>query len=103
MDKPRRIHLRRPRIAPRRRVCRAGVAYEPPVPEIVLARRVELGFSGPGSFNTDGAHDFGLGPMFSGIPHTASRAVLTFTREGAGVQSLDDEPRAIDNVHVQVR
>jgi hypothetical protein len=77
--------------------------YEPPVPEIVLARRIDLGFSGPGGFYTDSAYDFSLDPTFSGIPHTASRAVLTFTLEGAGVQSLDDESWAIDNVRVQVR
>jgi hypothetical protein len=77
--------------------------YDPLVPEIVLARRVDLGFSGPGGFYTDSAYDFSLDPTFSGVPHTASRAVLTFTLEGAGVQSLDDESWAIDNVRVQVR
>jgi hypothetical protein len=77
--------------------------YEPPVPEIVLARRVDLGFSGPGSFYTDSAYDFSLDPTFSGIPHTGSRAVFTFTLEGEGVQSLDDESWAIDNVRVTPR
>ena len=74
--------------------------YEPPVPEIVLSRRVDLGFSGPGSFFTDSAYDMSLDPQFDRIPHTASTAELVFSLEGVGVQSLDDESWAIDNVRV---
>jgi len=74
--------------------------YEPPVPEIVLARRIDLGFTGPGSFYTDSAYDMSLDPQFDDLPHTASTAVITFTLEGTGVQSLEDESWAIDNLRV---
>lgn len=74
--------------------------YEPPVPEIVLARHVDLGFSGPAGYYTDSAYDMSLDPQFDNLPHTASSAVLVFTLEGDGVQSLDDESWAIDNVRV---
>ncbi|MEZ4248774.1 MAG: hypothetical protein R3B99_11090 [Polyangiales bacterium] len=74
--------------------------YEPPVPEIVLARRVDLGFSGPGGFYTDSAYDLSLDPIFDGLPHTASTATFVFTLEGEGVQSLEDESWAIDEVRV---
>lgn len=77
-------------------------SYLPPVPEIVLARHVDLGFSGPGSFYTDSAYDLSLDPQFEDWPHTASTATLTFQLEGEGVQSLDDESWAIDNVRVTV-
>lgn len=77
--------------------------YEPPVPEIVLARRVDLGFSGPGGFYTDSAYDMSLDPTFDGLAHTASTAVLVFTLEGEGVQSLEDESWAIDNLRVRLR
>lgn len=76
--------------------------YEPPTPEIVLARRVDLGFAGPGSFFTDSAYDLSLDPTFHGLPHTGTTAVLVFTLEGAGVQSIDDESWAIDNVRVRL-
>lgn len=74
--------------------------YEPPLPEIVLARRVDLGFAGPGGFYTDSAYDMSLDPQFDRLPHSASTAVLVFSLEGVGVQSLDDESWAIDNVRV---
>ncbi len=74
--------------------------YEPPVPEIVLARRQDLGFSGPGGFYTDSAYDMSLDPQFDNLAHTASTAVFEFSLEGAGVQSLNDESWAIDNVRV---
>jgi hypothetical protein len=74
--------------------------YEPPVPEIVLARRVDLGFSGPGGYYTDSAYDMSLDPTFEILSHTASSATLVFTLEGEGVQSLDDESWAIDNIRV---
>lgn len=73
--------------------------YEAP-PGVTLARHVDLGFQGPGGYYTDSAYDFGIDPRFHGLPHTASSAVLTFTLEGDGVQSLDDESWAIDNVRV---
>lgn len=77
-------------------------SYVPPVPEVVLARRVDLGFSGPGGFYTDSAYDMSLDPQFDDWPHTASTVTLTFVLEGTGVQSLSDESWAIDNVRVTV-
>lgn len=65
-----------------------------------LARRVDLGFQGPGGYYTDSAYDMGVDPQFQNLPHTASTAVITFQLEGAGVQSLDDESWAIDNLRV---
>lgn len=69
-------------------------------PGVTLARHVDLGFQGPGGYYTDSAYDFGKDPRFHRLPHTASSAVLTFTLEGDGVQSLDDESWAIDNVRI---
>lgn len=76
-------------------------SYEPP-PAAVLARRVDLGFSGPGGYYTDSAYDFGQDPRFQNLPHSASSAVLVFTLEGEGVQDVDDESWAIDNLRVTV-
>lgn len=72
-----------------------------PAAEVILARRVDLGFGGPGGYYTDSAYDFSLDPQFQGIPHTASTATLVFTLEGEGVQSLDDESWAIANLRVR--
>ncbi len=69
-------------------------------PGVELARRVDLGFQGPGGFYTDSAYDMSQEPRFQNVPHTASTAVITFTLEGGGVQSLDDESWAIDNLRV---
>lgn len=67
---------------------------------VVLARRVDLGFAGPGGYYTDSAYDLGADPTFANLPHTASTAVLTFVLEGEGVQDINDESWAIDNVRV---
>lgn len=77
-------------------------SYVPP-PGAELARRVDLGFQGPGGYYTDSAYDFGKDARFSDISHSASSVVLVFTLEGDGVQSLDDESWAIDNLRVTVR
>lgn len=69
---------------------------------VVLARRQDLGFSGPGGYHTDSAYDMGKDPRFQDIPHTASTAVFTFELEGTGVQDLNDESWAIDNLRVSV-
>jgi hypothetical protein len=74
----------------------------PPDAGVVLARRVDLGFSGPGGFYTDSAYDLGRDPRFDDWPHNASTATVTFILEGGGVQSLADESWAIDNVTVLV-
>lgn len=66
----------------------------------VLARRVDLGFQGPGGFYTDSAYDMSLEPKFQNIAHTASSVTIEFTIEGEGTQTLDDESWAIDNLRI---
>jgi hypothetical protein len=75
--------------------------YLPP-PGVELARHVDLGFAGPGSFFTDSAYDLGLDPRFHRIPHTASTAVFTFVIDGVGVQFLSDESWAMDNLRISI-
>ncbi len=67
-----------------------------------LARRVDLGFSGPGSFYTDSAYNLAIDPRFSSIAHTGSTATFTFQIEGEGNQDLNDESWAMDNLRVSV-
>lgn len=74
-------------------------SYTPP-PGVELARHVDLGFGGPGGYFTDSAYDMGADPQFRNIAHTASTAVITFTLEGEGVQTLDDESWAVDNLRI---
>ncbi|MGI8966092.1 MAG: PEP-CTERM sorting domain-containing protein [Limisphaerales bacterium] len=76
-------------------------SYVPP-PGVELARRVDLGFNGPGGFFTDSAYDLGADPVFSNIPHTASSLTLRFLIEGGGIQSLSDESWAMDNLKVTI-
>jgi hypothetical protein len=75
--------------------------YLPP-PGVELARRVDLGFTGPGSFYTDSAYDLGRDPQFVRIPHTGSSVTFTFQIEGAGIQDLNDESWAMDNLKISV-
>lgn len=75
-------------------------SYVPPA-DVELARRVDLGFSGPGGFYTDSAYNLGADPIFSNIAHTASSVILTFQIEGVGIQDLNDESWAMDNLHVE--
>ena len=77
-------------------------SYVPP-PGVQLARRVDLGFGGPGGFYTDSAYYLGTDPMFQNIAHSASSATITFQIEGEGNQSLDDESWAMDNLKVRVK
>lgn len=65
-----------------------------------LARRVDLGFGGPGGYFTDSAYDMTVEPAFHDLPHSGATATLAFTLEGEGVQSLDDESWAIDNLRI---
>jgi hypothetical protein len=74
-------------------------SYVPP-PGVELARRVDLGFAGPGGYYTDSAYNLGADPTFHGIPHSGANVVLKFTLEGMGVQALEDESWAIDNLRV---
>lgn len=76
-------------------------SYVPP-PGGELARHADLGFSGPGSYYTDSAYNFGVDSRFSNLGHTGSVAVISFLMEGPGVQSLDDESWAIDNLSVSL-
>ncbi len=76
-------------------------SYAPPA-AVILARRVDLGFA-QGSYYFDSAYDFGLDPALQNLPHTASSATLVFTLEGEGVQDINDESWALDNLRVTVR
>ena len=69
-------------------------------PGVELARRIDLGFGGPGGFYTDSAYDMAADPQFQAIPHTAATATVAFTLEGNGVQTLDDESWAVDNLRI---
>lgn len=69
---------------------------------VELARRVDLGFTGPGSFFTDSAYNFGADPLFANFAHTASSATIDFFIFGPGNQSLNDESWAMDNLQVSV-
>lgn len=73
-----------------------------PTPGVELARRVDLGFGGPGSFYTDSAYWLGGDPRFSNLGHTASTATFQFVIEGPGIQPLSDESWAMDNLNVSV-
>ena len=76
-------------------------SYVPP-PGGELARRVDLGFSGPGSYYTDSAYDFGIEPALLYLQHSATTATITFQIEGPGAQSLADESWGMDNLRVTV-
>ena len=75
--------------------------YLPP-PGVELARRVDLGFEGPGSFYTDSAYDMGADPQFQLIPHTASTLTLTFEIESSALQGLNDESWGIDDLRLSL-
>jgi len=76
-------------------------SYVPP-PGGELARHIDLGFSGPGSYYTDSAYDFAIEPATQFLAHTASTATITFQIEGAGIQGLADESWGMDNLRVTV-
>jgi len=76
-------------------------SYVPPA-GAELARRVNLGFTGPGSFFTDSAYNLGADPRFANFAHTGSTAKIEFFIFGPGNQSLDDESWAMDNLSVSV-
>ena len=65
-----------------------------------LARNQNLGFSGPDGFFTDSAYDFNVDGRFQNFAHTASSVTIEFSIEGVGIQSLDDESWAVDNLRV---
>ncbi len=76
-------------------------SYIPPA-GVELARHVDLGFSGPGSFFTDSAYNLGADPRFANFAHSASSATIDFFIFGPGNQPLDDESWAMDNLRVSV-
>lgn len=76
-------------------------SYVPPA-GVELARRVDLGFSGPGSFFTDSAYNLGADRRFANFAHTGSTASIEFFIFGPGNQSLADESWAMDNLRVSV-
>ncbi|MHB0973427.1 MAG: PEP-CTERM sorting domain-containing protein [Thiobacillus sp.] len=76
-------------------------SYVPPA-GVELARRVDLGFSGPGGYYTDSAYNLGADPRFANFAHTGSTATIDFFIFGEGNQSLDDESWAMDNLRVSV-
>lgn len=67
-----------------------------------LARAIDLGFTGPGSYYTDSAYNMSVDPVFQNILHTASSATIEFVIESEEYQELDDESWAMDNLHVSV-
>ena len=71
-------------------------------PNVELARRIDLGFNGPGSFFTDSAYNLGADPRFANFSHTSSTATIQFFIFGPGNQSLEDESWAMDNLKVAV-
>jgi hypothetical protein len=73
-----------------------------PAAGVQLARRIDLGFSGPGSYYTDSAYNMYNEPRFHNIAHTASSVTITFLMEGPGIQSLEDESWAMDNLRITV-
>lgn len=75
-------------------------SYVPPA-GVELARRVDLGFSGPGGFYTDSAYWLGADPTFLAIGHTASTLTIAMRIEGGGIQSLTDESWALDNLTIR--
>jgi hypothetical protein len=76
-------------------------SYVPP-PGVELARHVDLGFSGPGSFYTDSAYNFGADPAFADFAHSSSSLTLEFFIFGPGNQDINDESWAMDNLVVSV-
>ncbi len=74
-------------------------SYVPPA-GVELARRVDLGFQGPGGYYTDSAYNLGADPRFLNFTHTGSSAQIDFYIFGEGNQSLDDESWAMDSLRV---
>jgi hypothetical protein len=75
-------------------------SYVPPA-GVELARRADLGFNGPGSFYTDSAYWLGGDPNFVAIGHTSPTLTIAMRIEGEGIQSLNDESWALDNLTIR--
>jgi hypothetical protein len=76
-------------------------SYVPPS-GVELARRLDLGFGGPGGYHTDSAYNLGADPRFSSFAHSASTLTLSLLIEGEGIQNLSDESWAMDNLRIEV-
>lgn len=76
-------------------------SYIPPA-GVELARRIDLGFNGPGGFYTDSAYNLGADPSFANFAHTGPTATIEFFVFGPGNQDINDESWAIDNLRVSV-
>jgi hypothetical protein len=74
-------------------------SYVPPA-GVELARKVDLGFGGPGGYYRDSAYNLGADPRFQQFAHTDSSVTIEFWMEGEGLQSLDDESWAMDNLRI---
>ncbi|MFO0857499.1 MAG: hypothetical protein U0640_09120 [Phycisphaerales bacterium] len=72
-------------------------------PGVQLARFIDLGFSGPGSYYRDSAYDMGMEPRFQNLPHTASTLTIDFLIEGPGIQDLNDESWALDELTIELK
>ncbi|MFO0859733.1 MAG: hypothetical protein U0570_04190 [Phycisphaerales bacterium] len=66
---------------------------------VLLARRIDLGFS-QGYYYNDSAYNMAAEPRFQNLPHTLPTATVTFEIEGPGIQPLDDESWAMDNLRI---
>lgn len=75
-------------------------SYQPPA-GVQLARRVDLGFSGPGSYYTDSAYWLGADPAFQAIGHVSPTLTIAMRIEGGGIQQLSDESWALDNLTIR--
>jgi hypothetical protein len=73
----------------------------PAPPGVTLARMVDLGFTGPGGNYTDSAYWLGGDPQFQTIGHTADTLTIRLQVEGPGIQPLNDESWAIDNLTIR--
>ncbi|MCA8967148.1 MAG: hypothetical protein H6838_10995 [Planctomycetes bacterium] len=71
-------------------------------PGVELARHADLGFSGPGGYYTDSAYYLGGDPFFASIAHSGASLTVAFVIEGPGIQPLNDESWAIDNLRIHV-
>ncbi|MEK7426823.1 MAG: PKD domain-containing protein, partial [Actinomycetota bacterium] len=69
-------------------------------PDVTLARHLNLGFSGPGSYYTDSVYNMGFDPIFQNIPHTGSTLTIEWFASGPVWQGWTDESWALDNVEV---
>lgn len=76
-------------------------SYNPPA-GVELARHLDLGFTGPGSFYTDSAYDLGADPVFSNIAHSSASLTIQFFIQGVGIQDLNDESWAMDNLRLSL-